>query len=413
GAPQEAVRYPIQDATVSVGNNPMQTIDGNLGTRWSTEGKQWIEYDLGQVQEVYAVSIAMPWGDQQKYLIDLEVSEDNVNWQNVWNGKSSGTSDKMETYLFDRVPARYVRINVNGNHINTTNNISEVAIYNIEETELQPQVTLVGSGEVMGGEVFDVNIEINGLERLVYAQDLMINYDTKVFELIGVEGIDPSIIVHQEENEEGLRLMIATEGGLASGKDAVILLFRARDVSQESEGEVVITTAELGVVKEGIAEIVRPEKSKVNIKVKPNTSTEVDKAILMSTIAVAEELSNNANIGNDIGQYPQEEKDKLDQAIIVAKQIAKDSVNQVEIDGATRTLLEGINEFKASQIVSASEDVNKDNAVNVADLALVAYYYTATPESDNWKEANRADINKDNRVDVGDLARVASRILEK
>ncbi|MEG0580427.1 MAG: discoidin domain-containing protein, partial [Niameybacter sp.] len=180
GAPQEAVRYPIQDATVSVGNNPMQTIDGNLGTRWSTEGKQWIEYDLGQVQEVNAVSIAMPWGDQQKYLIDLEVSEDNVNWQNVWNGKSSGTSDKMETYLFDRVPARYVRINVNGNHINTTNNISEVAIYNIEETELQPQVTLVGSGEVMGGEVFDVNIEINGLERLVYAQDLMINYDTKV-----------------------------------------------------------------------------------------------------------------------------------------------------------------------------------------------------------------------------------------
>lgn len=60
-----------------------------------------------------------------------------------------------------------------------------------------------------------------------------------------------------------------------------------------------------------------------------------------------------------------------------------------------------------------SDDVNKDDKVDIADLAMVAYYYTAKVGDSNWSEAKKADVNGDGVIDIRDLAKVASKILEK
>ena len=59
------------------------------------------------------------------------------------------------------------------------------------------------------------------------------------------------------------------------------------------------------------------------------------------------------------------------------------------------------------------EDVNKDKVIDVADLAIVAYYYRATVTSDNWKEAKKADVTGDGVVDIDDLIMIANKILEQ
>jgi hypothetical protein len=55
--------------------------------------------------------------------------------------------------------------------------------------------------------------------------------------------------------------------------------------------------------------------------------------------------------------------------------------------------------------VFKSPDVNRDHAVNIIDLATVAFSFGATPTSANWNSA--ADVNNDGQVNILDLAFVA------
>ena len=58
------------------------------------------------------------------------------------------------------------------------------------------------------------------------------------------------------------------------------------------------------------------------------------------------------------------------------------------------------------------EDINQDKKVDIADLALVSYYYRTQLGDVNWEEAKKADVNKDNKVSIEDLTLVANKILE-
>ena len=110
-------------------NVPQNTLDQDLGTRWSAEGDgQWIEYDLDSTQTVNAVRIAWYRGDERQADFDLEVSLDASTWTEVFSGSSSGTTLGLEGYDFDDVSARYVRIVGHGNTQNEWTSITEVEI---------------------------------------------------------------------------------------------------------------------------------------------------------------------------------------------------------------------------------------------------------------------------------------------
>ena len=138
---------------------------------------------------------------------------------------------------------------------------------------------------------------------------------------------------------------------------------------------------------------------------------EVDKAALAAAISVAENLFEEAVVGTEVGQYPQEAKDAFGAAIAAAKTVYNDSnATQNQVDDAVTALNMAIDTFKAAEIKEASADINNDGVINVGDLAIVAYYYGKDSTSADWAAAKIADMNGDNKIDILDLAYVALKI---
>ena len=110
------------------GNVPASAIDGNMATRWSSDGVgQWIRGDLGAVKALNALDIAWFRGNERASKFVIATSADGTTFTQVFAGTSSGSSAAFERYTFPTVNARYVRVTVNGNTLNAWASISELA----------------------------------------------------------------------------------------------------------------------------------------------------------------------------------------------------------------------------------------------------------------------------------------------
>ncbi len=125
-------------------NVPQNTLDNNLGTRWSANGDgQWIRYDLGSTMNVGPVTIAWYQGTAWQSAFEIQVSLDSITWTSVYSGRSSGQTLQPERYDFPSVTARYVRIVGHGQWSGTTplsawNSITEVVIYDSPDSPAGP-----------------------------------------------------------------------------------------------------------------------------------------------------------------------------------------------------------------------------------------------------------------------------------
>ncbi len=110
------------------GNTIDGTIDYNLDTRWSCEGENvWAKYDLGSVYNLDYTQIYWKSGNVRKSYFDILVSDDDVNYKQVFSGESSGTTDGFEKFDIN-APARFVKIVCHGNSISKWNSIGEIFI---------------------------------------------------------------------------------------------------------------------------------------------------------------------------------------------------------------------------------------------------------------------------------------------
>lgn len=91
-------------------NPPEASMDDELGTRWSCTGACWIEYDLGSVKTLDAVSLALWKSKERTSQISIEISENGITWTKVFDGDST-PSDDYETHVIGGKKARYVRMN--------------------------------------------------------------------------------------------------------------------------------------------------------------------------------------------------------------------------------------------------------------------------------------------------------------
>ncbi|NVJ01140.1 heparin lyase I family protein [Myxococcus sp. AM009] len=108
------------------GNVPANTMDSNLGTRWSRLGKgSWIDYDLGSIQKVAGVSVAWHQGNLRANDFFVSVSPDGYTYTQVYSGKSSGKTAAAETYSFPTINTRRVRVTFQGNSLNEWASIAE------------------------------------------------------------------------------------------------------------------------------------------------------------------------------------------------------------------------------------------------------------------------------------------------
>ncbi|MFN6946081.1 MAG: discoidin domain-containing protein [Cytophagaceae bacterium] len=127
--PTEVNGIVVTSSSYQSPNSPVNTLDNNLNTRWSADGKgQWIKYDLKSYKNVNSLEIAFFNGSDRKSFFDIEVSKDNQSWIKVYTGSCSGTSNELEKFDFSDAEARYVRIVGQGNTFNSWNSYTNVKI---------------------------------------------------------------------------------------------------------------------------------------------------------------------------------------------------------------------------------------------------------------------------------------------
>lgn len=108
---------------------PEDAFDGDLTTRWSAEGTEWIQKNFCQTKTIESVDIAFPFGDQRNYAFSIDVSSDGRVYTQVFSGSSSGISTNLESFDFADLPGKYIRITGSGNTVNNWNNYSEIVIH--------------------------------------------------------------------------------------------------------------------------------------------------------------------------------------------------------------------------------------------------------------------------------------------
>ena len=122
----------IQNAKTSASQTGFpgtNVLDDNLDTRWSNNGVgSWIQLDLGTINKVCDVSIAWYKGNERQNNFVISTSNDGVTFTNVLSTKSTGSTLESEKYNIVDTNARYIRITVNGNTLNSYASITEVSL---------------------------------------------------------------------------------------------------------------------------------------------------------------------------------------------------------------------------------------------------------------------------------------------
>lgn len=126
-------RHPVRNIVAS--DNPQEAnmdvniLDGNLNTRWSADGSgQWVMLDLGESKTIDGFGIATYNGATRTLSYSVDVSDDGLNWENVYIGVTSLTND-IETVDIEQKKARFVKLTGYGNSSNTWNSITEFATF--------------------------------------------------------------------------------------------------------------------------------------------------------------------------------------------------------------------------------------------------------------------------------------------
>jgi hypothetical protein len=153
-------------ASTNDGNVPANSIDGNLGTRWSASGDgQWIQCDLGATKQVESVRLAWYSGNTRSSTFDVLVSGSSSGpWTTLLlGGQSSGTTTALETYDISDTSGRYVRLIGHGNSVNTWNSLSEAEIWGSSSTPPRGTKIVVAAGAVTAS-TNDGNVPANTVD---------------------------------------------------------------------------------------------------------------------------------------------------------------------------------------------------------------------------------------------------------
>lgn len=157
-------------------NTPEKTIDYDFTTRWSQQGQgEWIQFDLGEVKEVYQVDLAYYNGASRKAFLKIQLSATGTDTLDVFEGSSSGTTTDLEAFDFTPAEARYVKVIGYGNSQSQWNSITEARVHFNEIETAVSSVPVESSISVFpnpsGTESITIRVNDNA-SRLISIVDL-------------------------------------------------------------------------------------------------------------------------------------------------------------------------------------------------------------------------------------------------
>ncbi len=111
-------------------NGAFNVIDGDLSTRWSALGvEQWIKLELKDMSVIDRVALAFAQGDIRATKIQILVSTDDINYEEIFDGWSCGATLEHEFFDIGGKNVKYIKIGCDGNTaqgIGGWNSITEI-----------------------------------------------------------------------------------------------------------------------------------------------------------------------------------------------------------------------------------------------------------------------------------------------
>ncbi|OXM85522.1 cohesin domain-containing protein [Paenibacillus rigui] len=267
-----------------------------------------------------------------------------------------------------------------------------------------PQAALTGTEAVTAGAQFTLGYRLNNGHN-IYAQDLTFTYDPDQLDFISAEPARRGTVIADQTVKPGQARMLLANTGTASGDasgEQVILRWR---VKQDAAAG--LTTIALSKVVVADAAGYETPLAAVSHSVRVSV---VDRTALLAIIHDAESKLGTAVVGTQPGQYPAGAIAALQTATQKAKATAERAdVTSAEIQQAITDLAAAIHTFINSVIVLHG-DLNGDGKYTIGDLAMAAACYGRTSADADWEQFSQADLNQDNQIDIADLAVIAAQL---
>ncbi len=123
------------------GNDPANAVDGDESTRWcASDGAvpQWLQVDLGKLQDVSGCKIA--WEHEAVYWYKIETSADGSAWTQAIDATHGDSTDAIRTHKFDAKGVRFLKVTINGTGPGSWASINELYVLGTKMVEGHAQV---------------------------------------------------------------------------------------------------------------------------------------------------------------------------------------------------------------------------------------------------------------------------------
>lgn len=271
----------------------------------------------------------------------------------------------------------------------------------------QPAASLSGGGITASpGDEIGLTFGIGSLANPFLSEEMSVRYDSSRLEFAGAESLVNGLeVVKQETNNEGNAVSInlaATGGSITNHPSMIKLKFNVIDAAPSGEAAVTVTNVS---VSDG-----ESTTAVTGASASLTVAAVTDKAALGAAIASAEEKYNNTKAGAFLGGYAIESRNAFQTAIASAKQTYNRSVaGQDEVNSALNKLEAAVQVYLDSAYTLETLGV----PVTIQDLAKVSKGYGKTSADSDWYLYKAFDANKDNVINIADLAATAKKIPNK
>ena len=108
-----------------------QSIDDNVATFWSAAGEGcWVIYEFEKPEVMTAIDIYWGAGDTRAENYEIWISEDGENYENIFDGKSSGRYLGFERHnVTSNKKYKFVKVVGNMNSTNEWNSMAEIRFF--------------------------------------------------------------------------------------------------------------------------------------------------------------------------------------------------------------------------------------------------------------------------------------------
>ncbi|OAB46853.1 discoidin domain-containing protein [Paenibacillus antarcticus] len=230
-------------------NDPKFALDGDPDTHWHTKWfnvdplPQSIIVNLGGTYEISKLGY-LPRPDEGNGTItqyNVYTSVDGLTFTKVTSG-SWARNKLLKEANFTPIKAGYIKLEATEG-VGEFASAAEITVFHVEQAVSSPQVQLTAKSSVMTGEDFVVGFGITDMTNNVFAQDIIINFDSSIMDFVSARSlIDGVNLIDTNTVSPGkLRLLLASEGaGNALKGDAQIveLSFKAKVLSAPAIGKI-------------------------------------------------------------------------------------------------------------------------------------------------------------------------------